>query len=420
MKIYNFKNINNCVVCGDINNNLSSFIEIVNNKLPNRKSMSDKVHPKELERQERLKAKSGRDSFFSRDKITPFSKRFRDGESYDSTVIIVAGGCGISSNTSYISKLEEFNKILSDNNCYVLLVRGEMDDPQIFNGEKINMSNVKTIPDYSVVSFKSFNCLCIGGNVSIDRQWKKEQGERIGKKMYWEDEGFRYDEDEMENILEKYDIACIVTNVCPSFAYPGTNAFNNSSWIKNDESVLNDIFNERKMMDKIYQKIMDKNKKPFTWFYSKYKRGNTNTLNDILFISLGLKNFVSFNNMVSHNFGINFEKKLSSNNIILDELISKYKSLSSSLEIDTDVRVDEDRQWDENDDIFDEPIDEDRQIAPIDEDRPIAEEIEYDEPRIYHGIENNVREFLVTNRVAEHLIGTDIVADGPNMFRGGF
>ena len=190
MKIYNFKNINNCVVCGDINHNMSSFIEFVLNKLSNRKSMSDKVHPKELERQERLKAKSGRDSFFSRDKITPFSTRFRDGDSYDSTVIIVAGGCGISSNTSYISKLEEFNKILSDNNCYVLLVRGEMDDPQIFNGEKINMSNVKTIPDYSVVSFKSFNCLCIGGSVSIDRQWKKEQGERIGKKMYWEDEDY--------------------------------------------------------------------------------------------------------------------------------------------------------------------------------------------------------------------------------------
>lgn len=50
---------------------------------------------------------------------------------------------------------------------------------------------------------------------------------------------------------------------------------------------------------------------------------------------------------------------------------------------------------------------------------PIAEDIEYDEPRIYHGIENNVREYLVTDRIADHLIGTDIIANGINVIRGG-
>lgn len=342
MKIYNFKDINNCVVCGCINNSLNIFMDNVKEKLSNKKSIINRMHPKEIERQERLKNKICSDvrNRYVHDildefdmprptfKKMPHHTESNEINSYNDTIIIVSGGCGIGGNeiSTYLARFEEFNKALADNNCYVLFVRGEKDDPQIFENEEINLSNIKTIQDYSIIQFKSFNCLCIGGSISLDREWKKQQEKRIGKKMYWENEGFKYKEKELDEILSQYDIACIVSNIGPSFAFPGTNSFNRTSWTINDKALLKDILEERKLMDKVYERIMKDNKKPFVWFYSKYKINNNSTLNDIVFLSLGKQECLSFNNIVSSNFGINFETTLSFNEEIINELTKKMDS----------------------------------------------------------------------------------------------
>lgn len=365
MKVYDYKQINNCVICGSIENGMDTFIENVIEKLPNTKSISQKVHPKELERQERLKRKKeeeerellerirnggradGHDGMLRwrnpfDDGPRPFSSSYEEMKkkmrswngNFDQTVIVVCGTCGIGGKdiNYYFSKFEELNKALADNNSYVLFVRGCKDDPQIFNEEIINLSNIKTIPDYSVLMFESFNCLCIGGSISLDREWKKAQEERIGRKMYWEDENFVYKEKEIKEILDTYDIACVISNTCPSFAFPGTNSFNKSSWALKDKSILKDILNERKLMDKVYEKIMDKNKKPFVWAYSRYGINNQSITNDILFQSLSKQMFLSFNSVVESSFGVSFKKKLSYNNEIMDELVKKLGNVYTKME----------------------------------------------------------------------------------------
>jgi len=347
MKIYNYEEINNCIVYGSISNGLNAFMDSVKEKLPNRKSISNEVHPKELERQERLRIKKEREVLNRLGHMhydmpsggslsSTFAKHMRnmhEPNGFNDTVIIVAGGCGIGGNeiNTYLARFEEFNKVLADNNSYVLFVRGEKDDPQIFNEELINLSNVKTIPDYSIVQCKSFKCLCLGGSISLDREWKKQQEKRIGKKMYWDNEGFEYRKKEINEILTHHDIACIISNTCPSFSFPGTNSFNRSSWAKNDKTVLKEILNERKLMDKVYERIMENNKKPFVWFYSKYKVNNTNMLNDIVFQSLSKQECLSFNKIVSSNFGINFETNISYNQEIVNELAKKFGSFGSFL-----------------------------------------------------------------------------------------
>lgn len=348
MKIYNYEEINNCIVYGSINNGLNAFMDSIKEKLPNKKSISNEVHPKELERQERLRIKKEREErealnrrgfghmYYDMPSAGTLSSSFAKSimsihgpNGFNDTVIIVAGGCGIGGNeiSTYLARFDEFNKVLGDNNSYVLFVRGEKDDPQIFNEELINLSNVKTIPDYSVIQCKSFKCLCLGGSISLDREWKKQQEKRIGKKMYWDNEGFEYRKKEINEILTHHDIACIISNICPSFSFPGTNSFNRSSWAKNDKTVLKEILNERKLMDKIYERIMENNKKPFVWFYSKYKVNNTNMLNDIVFQSLSKQECLSFNKIVSSNFGVNFETNISYNQEIVNELVKKYGSV---------------------------------------------------------------------------------------------
>lgn len=354
MKVYDYKQINNCIICGSIENGLDTFIENVINRLPNKKSISDRIHPKEIERQKRIREKQereireimeAREAAMGRPHLewrNPFESNYESMKRkmrssnnwnglYENMVIVVCGSCGIGGKdiNYYLSKFEELNNGLADNNAHILFVRGSKDDPQLFNNETINLSNVKTIPDYSVLMLESFNCLCIGGSISLDREWKKSQEERVGRKMYWENENFEYKEKEIKEILNNYDIACVITNTCPSFVFPGTNSFNKSSWALKDKSILKDILNERKLMDKVYEKIMDKNKKPFAWIYSKYGISNQNITNDILFMSLSKQAVLSFNNLVESNFGVSFKKKLSYNQEIMDELIKKFTEIHS-------------------------------------------------------------------------------------------
>ena len=249
------------------------------------------------------------------------------GYNLTDTVIIVDGcnGFGERDLKYYHDKLETFNKVLADNNTHVLFVRGN-DDPKYFEDALIDLSNIKTIQDYSVIKLSKFNCLCIGGCVSLDRTWRMEQEKRIGRKMYWENERMQYNEEDIDKILKEYNIACVVTASCPSFAYPGMNSFKYSTWASKDKTVIKDITEERMIMDKIYNKIVENNKKPYIWTYSRFKNSNQNMINDILFQSLNPFQFFHFNDTASSFFKIDFSKMLKENEYVADSFEKKMKA----------------------------------------------------------------------------------------------
>jgi hypothetical protein len=215
-------------------------------------------------------------------------------------------------------------------------VRGN-DDPKYFTDELLNFSNIKTIQDYSVIKLNKFNCLCIGGQVSLDRLWKSEQEKRIGKKMFWENERMTFDEDAINEILSKHKISCIVTPSSPSFAYPGTNVFKKSPWAAKDKALLNDLNNERVIMDKIYSKIIESKSKPYIWTYSRFDISNQSMINDILFQSLCPFQFLNFNSTAADYFNIDFSKQLKENEFPSNgEMAKKSFKLSSMTTIDRD------------------------------------------------------------------------------------
>jgi len=321
IKSYKLKKINNLLVYGSANNSVNSVLGKIRKFLPNKTNAQEIIHPKEIERRERL----GTTALF--EDICPnfpFSEKLKGITSYANSALIISGDCGFAfSNLQYwTKKLEEFNKALVDNDTFIFFIRGEYDEPQLFKDEAISLSNIKTIQDYSVISLATFDCLCIGGGISLDREWKKNQEKRIEKKLYWEDEGFVYDEAKINEALDKFNIGCIVTNVSPSFTFPGTNQLNKNPWTKNDDAILKESVNERIMVDKIYQHLVEKNKKPFVWFYSKYKAHNENCLNDILFFSIG-KGFFSFNELVKANFNIDLKTKATNNSTNFVDIIEK-------------------------------------------------------------------------------------------------
>jgi Icc-related predicted phosphoesterase len=340
MKIYDYCKTKNCLICGSIDGNFDRFIKTVVGSLRNLKSYEIKTHPKEIERQERLARKRDEENgiglmpphISSRPMRLKKPKMSDCGYNLTETVVIVDGcnGFGERDLKYYYDKLEMFNKVLADNNTHVLFVRGN-DDPKYFENELINLSNIKTIQDYSVIKLSKFNCLCIGGCVSLDRTWKMEQEKRVGRKMYWENEGMYYNEEDIDKIIKDYNVACVVTASCPSFAYPGMNFFKSSNWVSKDKTIVKDMTDERMIMDKIYNKIMENGKKPYVWVYSRFKNSNHNMINDILFQSLSTFQFFHFNNTASSFFKVDFSKTLKENEYVADSFDKKMKLSSFEL-----------------------------------------------------------------------------------------
>ena len=342
MKVYDYGKTKNCLICGNIDGNFDRFIKTVVGSLRNLKSYVVETHPKEIERQERLARKREEEShnggggifggpaphYAPRPtRLKKMPKMMNCGYNLTDTVIIVDGcnGFGERDLKYYHDKLEMFNKVLADNNTHVLFMRGN-DDPKYFEDALIDLSNIKTIQDYSVIKLSKFNCLCIGGCVSLDRTWRMEQEKRIGRKMYWENERMQYNEEDIDKILKEYNIACVVTASCPSFAYPGMNSFKYSTWASKDKTVIKDITEERMIMDKIYNKIVENNKKPYIWAYSRFKNSNQNMINDILFQSLNPFQFFHFNDTASSFFKVDFSKMLKENEYVADSFEKKMKA----------------------------------------------------------------------------------------------
>ena len=293
--------------------------------------------------------------------------------SYNDSVIIVSGNCGIGNKSKkyYEETFGKLDKILADNNCFLLFVRGNNDNPSIFNNKEIDFEHIKTLPDYSVVSLKTFNCLCIGGSVSMDKEWKLAQEELYGKKLYWEDESPQYKEDELNEILEKYKINCVITSTCPSFAYPGTNAFKKSKWFYRDKEIISQFSNERKIMDRIYEKIMDSDSKPYMWIYGRFKMAHTDKLNDIVFNSLNSYGMIQINSQLQAFFGIDTSKTLEDNAHTFDNIISDIANNNTRIygveahddePFEGDIEADLDAEVDGED----EQVENGEQAAPID------------------------------------------------------
>lgn len=363
MNIYDFKKLEKCYVCGNIDKNMDRFIQTITSSLSN---YEKKEHPKEIERQERVKNRANnvemvegprllRRNRVEIDWSKPMKKalRFPTDSTYNDSVIIVSGNCGIGSKSMkyYNEVFENLNKVLSANNCFILFLRGNNDDPSFFNELKIDYSNVKAIPDYSIVALKLFNCLCIGGSVSLDKEWKLSQEEQFGKKLYWEGESPFFDEKTLDEILKKYQIGCVITSTSPSFTFPGTNAFNKSKWIKDNASIKATFSSERKILDKIYEKIVDGESKPYVWIYGRFKQANYSKVNDIIFDSLASFQIENIGELITRFFGIDLSKKLGGNVFTFDTFIAETESKFSmpiyDLHMDEPIAEGEERDVDE-------------------------------------------------------------------------
>lgn len=221
----------------------------------------------------------------------------------EGVVYIVCGDCGFGPNSHeyYRNILRKINKILQEYKSECYFVRGNHDDKSYFCHWPFKFSNIKAIPDYTVISTPEHNVLCIGGGISIDRKERERQyKENIKKyikyhkcneteaslkvyKTYWTDEIPLYEEEELENLTEKIDI--VATHAAPSFASPLTKE-NIKTWIEQDPELYDDLSYERSVMDKIYDKLSKKGHTINLWAYGHYHFHKTEFINNTKFMAL--------------------------------------------------------------------------------------------------------------------------------------
>lgn len=297
MKKYSFEKIDNIFVLGDCHGEFKSFFHGIKEHLRIKDDDKETPHPKELELRARMEARRNRRNedhlgghglrfeapptvrWNSSAKMSSNSKSSKKGGfPYSNSIFIFAGDCGIGFNKPkyYTDLFEKFNKVLNYNNSFIIFVRGNHDDPSYFDGETINLSNIKAVPDYSVISAKDHNILCVGGAISIDRTWRKKQEDRINrfsvsnkKKLYWDGEAPVFNENALREIAENTVIDIVVSHSSPSFATPENHGFIDE-WVDEDVNLKSDIKNERIVFDKIFNTLRELNSQPKYWAYGHF------------------------------------------------------------------------------------------------------------------------------------------------------
>ncbi|MFR9542197.1 MAG: metallophosphoesterase family protein [Rikenellaceae bacterium] len=213
----------------------------------------------------------------------------------ENAAIIVAGDCGFGfeKEDHYKNLYNGLSRTLAKLNIFVLMIRGNHDDPAYFNGHRINYKRFKCVADYSVVVFNENNILCIGGGISIDRTMRKMDMEYYkvvkGRDItsYWEDENVVYNP---EVISQLPPINAVVTHSAPSICFP-TSKKGIEDWFRADSELEADLDKERSRLDKILHDLRQGNHPLTDWYYGHFHASKAETIDKINYHLLDIMEF---------------------------------------------------------------------------------------------------------------------------------
>lgn len=280
MNIYDFSKTMKVFFCGGSADDQESLLGKLQDGLKN--GIETAVHPKELERQQRLnnrRFRRTRDGGYSGSAVgIPPKTVSRGNGKYNNSVIFVSGGFGFGTKDDKFFEdiLTKVNELLEKNNSKLVFVRGCNDDPSYFTEKKFDYSNIIFAEDYSIVKLDGFDCLCVGGSMPIDRQWRIEQGKRLGRHLFFEGCNTTFNQELIDEAVNDNNIAVIVSSDAPTFLPPYVDNSRNSKWVEGDKNIIRDMTEQRLVMDHIYGEVTKLNKKPYVWcYYSPNEDGNT-------------------------------------------------------------------------------------------------------------------------------------------------
>ena len=217
------------------------------------------------------------------------------------TLIVVAGDCGVGfEREGYYEYVYERNrKFLSAANCWLVMVRGNHDNPAYFNGSaRVCHERFMTVPDYSVLTACGHVVLCVGGAVSLDRTMRMSSpyyhpfrlDEPLRPNVYWPGELPFFDPVALDEIGELYAIDTLITHTAPSLcdrlAKQGLFFFS-----VDDDTLLTDVNAEREVMDQLREYLLDREHPLRQWFYGHFHQSWHYELDGVMYHLLDIMEF---------------------------------------------------------------------------------------------------------------------------------
>lgn len=203
---------------------------------------------------------------------------------FTDTVFIICGDCGFGFPDTKEDKIKKmlkstFNSFLEKRNLYLLFIRGNHDDNNLFITNTINTDRFILLPDYSVVTVNNTNILCVGGAVSVDRRFRKvNTGYWYGEEML-----------ELETVSIKVDILCTHTINREYLAYTLTTP----DWLKIsfdvDKKLRLDCYRENGICQSLQAYY-----KPKYWIHGHYHISNRLEIDNMKVISLNCNELYEF------------------------------------------------------------------------------------------------------------------------------
>lgn len=200
--------------------------------------------------------------------------------------IIQVGDFGVGFKTFMKEKreLEMYHTKLVNNNVTVWAFRGNHDFKPYFDNDPFGFSNIKLIPDYTVLELCGKRILCVGGAVSVDRlpRMSSKQGdifekngswvgfEHKGSETWWHDEVFVLDVDKVSS-MKNIDI--VLTHTAPAYCHPD-NSFSFGPLVENfaayDKRLKSDLTFERQQMSELFHLLRLNGNSPTKHYYGHF------------------------------------------------------------------------------------------------------------------------------------------------------
>ena len=218
------------------------------------------------------------------------------------TLIVVAGDCGIGfERPGYYDYVYERNrKYLSRSNCWLVMMRGNHDNPAYFNGShRLCHERFMTVPDYAVLTACGHVLLCVGGAVSVDRNMRMNSPyyhdadgcDPLERNVYWKDEAPVFDRGRVEEIGKVFEIDTVVTHsapsVCDRIVKMGLYSFS-----IDDDQLLGDVEEERKTLEQLRSYLLECGHPLRRWFYGHFHQSWHYEIEGVMYHMLDIMEFM--------------------------------------------------------------------------------------------------------------------------------
>jgi UDP-2,3-diacylglucosamine pyrophosphatase LpxH len=198
------------------------------------------------------------------------------------TAFIIAGdfGVGFKDDKYYERALGTLNTELLKRNCAIYVIRGNHDDPKWFSGETnrtgVYGSNITFISDYTVLTYNEGNILCVGGGISIDREFRSGYKSRLSlTPAYWAEEVVVYNEAAIEEIVNSgISIDALITHTVGRYK-PTTDTSNIDYFLRGDVNLEADLNAESELMDGVFDKLISMGCIITRWIHGHFHRSKT-------------------------------------------------------------------------------------------------------------------------------------------------